>query len=256
MRTRNRRFPNFKKVVSRFTRKLRSQNPVVTIEPAPNPVVTPRPAPKPESWRYVPGSESESKTKSKTKSKSKKRHILDPTDIIILKSSDINNTQKLKDEINRLNTLNEKLTHQIFNLKEEITSTTEKKICKEEKIKENEEFKENDDLNIILQNLKKKIIYDVKEKLEKAGIQNEFLEELKKTERNKNFSSMVPKIIDTLKNKAGEKLPGIIFRFVSSKIGEKVKLACHDTEEYLDKKEIEAIANYLIRELTRELTPK
>lgn len=204
--------------------------------------------------KSISNSKSISKSRSKSKSKSKSKSVKDETifkiqkkDIMFLDDTD--DIYKLKLEINRLNTLNAELTHQIFNLTDKInqieTSMEDVGVCQtiSNKI-------ENKRLNKILENLKNNIINDIKTKLEKnPNLKGLIMDNLSELLQTKNFISQSPRITSLLQKQAAEKLPRLILSFVSSKIAQKVSLACSSADNYLTTEEIENIGNFIVEEL-------
>ena len=127
---------------------------------------------------------------------------------------DTDDIYTLKLEINRLNTLNAELTHQIFNLTDKInqmeTSMKDVGVCQtiSNKI-------ENNRLNNILENLKTKIIMILKQKLDKnhnlKGLITDNLSELLQA---RNFTSQSPRITSLLQEQAAKKLPRLFHMYL------------------------------------------
>ena len=183
---------------------------------------------------------------------SPRTYKLKPEDVMVVNDSD--DIHKLKSEINRLNNLNENLIHQIYNLKEKIKElenvTGKVQLCAASSSEQVEEFDANEELKKILNKLKDKILRDIMTKInDKPKLKTQLIYELYGVKSSKEISSFSPRITSALQKKAAEKLPRIILSFVSSKIGQKVTLACSKTDDYLSDTEIDAIVTYIIEKL-------
>ena len=181
---------------------------------------------------------------------SPRSYKLKPEDVMVVNDSD--DIHELKNEINRLNNLNEKLTHQIYNLTKKIKElenvTGKVQLCAASSSKQVEEFEINKELNRTLNKLKDRVLRDIMTKInDKPELKKQLIHELYGVKNSKEISSFSPRITSALQKKAAEKLPRIILSFVSSKIGQKVTLACGKTDDYLSDTEIDAIVTYIDR---------
>jgi len=216
-------------------------------------------SPLPTLFSVVPGSKSKSKSKSISKSKSKSKsisksksksvkqttYVINKNDIIFLDDTD--DIYTLKVEIDRLNTLNEELTHQIFNLKEKLeNSNKDIDLCRVNS-SEKEKIKDNARLNDILKKLKEKIINDIGKKLENnQKLKTKILRQLEEVKQTQSISAQSSQITSDLQIKAAEKLPRMLLGFVSSRLANKVSLLCSNADSYLTPEEISTIADMLI----------
>ncbi len=203
--------------------------------------------PLPTLFSVVPGSKSKSKSISKSKSKSVKQttYVINKNDIIFLDDTD--DIYTLKVEIDRLNTLNEELTHQIFNLREKLeNSNKDIDLCRVNS-SEKEKIKDNARLNDILKKLKEKIINDIGKKLENnQKLKTKILRQLEEVKQTQSISAQSSQITSDLQIKAAEKLPRMLLGFVSSRLANKVSLLCSNADSYLTPEEISTIADMLI----------
>ena len=183
---------------------------------------------------------------------SPRTYKLKPEDVMVVNDSD--DIHKLKSEINRLNNLNENLIHQIYNLTEKIKElenvTGKVQLCAASSSEQVEEFEVNKELNKTLNKLKDRVLRDIMTKInDKPELKTQLIDELYGVKSSKEISSFSPRITSALQKKAAEKLPRLILSFVSSKIGQKVTLACSKTDDYLSDTEIDAIVTYIIKKL-------
>lgn len=184
-------------------------------------------------------------------------HKIKPEHVIVLNDAD--DIDELKDEINRLNDFNEKLVHEIYNLTEKLKAlenvTGQVEHCPASSSQKVEEFEvnKNEELEQTLQALKKRVLNDIMEQINKnKSIKEKIKHELYVLRSKKEFSSSSGQITSALQKKAAEKLPRWIHTFVASKIGQKVALACSKTDSYLSDKEIAAVVEFAIRELEKK----
>ena len=204
--------------------------------------VPPPPSAVDSAWRVVPT----------PTTLSPRTYKLKPEDVMVVNDSD--DIHKLKSEINRLNNLNENLIHQIYNLTEKIKElenvTGKVQLCAASSSEQVEEFEVNKELNKTLNKLKDRVLRDIMTKInDKPELKTQLIDELYGVKSSKEISSFSPRITSALQKKAAEKLPRLILSFVSSKIGQKVTLACSKTDDYLSDTEIDAIVTYIIKKL-------
>lgn len=194
------------------------------------------------TWRVVP-------TPTTLNSRSYK---LKAEDIMVVDDSE--NIDELKNEINRLNDLNENLIHQIYNLTEKIkkmeNDSGKVELCAAISSEEERGVEVNKELEKTLNELKDRVLRDIMAKIdEKPILKKQLINELYQVKSKKKFISFSERITNALQKKAAEKLPRIILSFVSSKIGQKVRLACSKTDDYLNDEEIDGIVTYIIKKL-------
>lgn len=240
--------PSAKKLMKRFSNfKTRKRStPKLTVDKTPD-NVPPSDMPLPPSavesaWRHVPT----------PTTLSPRTYKLKPEDVMVVNDSD--DIHELKSEINRLNNLNENLIHQIYNLTEKIKQlenvTGKVEHCPASSSEQVEEFKVNKKLNKTLNELKDRVLRDIMTKInDKPELKKQLIDELYGVKSSKEISSSSAQITNALQRKAAEKLPRLVHSFVSSKIGQKVTLACSKTDDYLSDTEIHAIVTYIIKKL-------